>query len=149
MKYRNRAVLRYSYFRHYSMPVPHRKHIASPNRLIVSTSFLRRCINIVITILGIIYRPVFYLKLNWTLQVCPYLTGVTLRLRYEPNRLLLCIGLWRIYINITKTVLDITHRLLFKTACLRLQVEPAQVGPIEATSICLLRQETSSIYWAQ
>jgi hypothetical protein len=34
-----------------------------------------------------------YLKLNLTIQVCLYLTGNTLRLRYEPNRLMLPIGL--------------------------------------------------------
>jgi hypothetical protein len=32
-------------------------------------------------------------KLNSTLYVCPYLTGNTLRHRYEPNRLILSIGL--------------------------------------------------------
>jgi hypothetical protein len=52
-----------------------------------------RFVTTVYTILDIINRPVFYLKLNSTLQVCPYLTGNTLRLRYEPNRLMLFIGL--------------------------------------------------------
>jgi hypothetical protein len=66
-------------------------------------------INVTITIMDIIHRPVFYLKLNSTLQVCPYLTGNTLRLRYEPDRLMLSIGLWRCYINITITVVDIIH----------------------------------------
>jgi hypothetical protein len=32
-----------------------------------------------------IFMSSFYLKLNSTLWVCPYLTGNTLRLRYEPN----------------------------------------------------------------
>jgi hypothetical protein len=45
------------------------------------------------TILGVIHRPVFYLKLDSPLYVCPYLTGNTLRLRYKPNRLMLSIGL--------------------------------------------------------
>jgi hypothetical protein len=54
-------------------------------------------INITITILDIIHRPVFYLELNSTLYVCPYLTGKTLHLRYEPNRLMLSIGLWMVY----------------------------------------------------
>jgi hypothetical protein len=63
-------------------------------------------INITITILDIIHRPVFYLKLNSTLQVCLYLAGNTLRLRYKPNRLMLSIGLWQWYINITITILD-------------------------------------------
>jgi hypothetical protein len=33
-----------------------------------------------------------------------------LRLRYEPNRLMLSISLWRWYINTTITILDIIHR---------------------------------------
>jgi hypothetical protein len=73
-----------------------------------------RCyINTAITILDIIHRPIFYLKLNLTQQVCTALTGNTLRLRYKPSRLLLSIGLWRRYINITITVLDIILRSVF------------------------------------
>jgi hypothetical protein len=54
----------------------------------------------------------------WSLTVSAtkfrsYLTGNTLRLRYELNRLMLSIGLWRRYINITITILDIVHRLVF------------------------------------
>jgi hypothetical protein len=39
----------------------------------------------------------------------------TLRLRYEPNRLMLrvSIGLWRWYINVTITILDIIHYSVF------------------------------------
>jgi hypothetical protein len=75
---------------------------------------LRWCyINITITILDINHRPVFYLKLSSTLYGFPYLTGNTLRLRYEPNRLMLSIGSCRCYINITTTILDIIHRLAF------------------------------------
>jgi hypothetical protein len=70
-------------------------------------------INITITILDIIHRPAFYLKLNSTLYICPYLTGNTLRLRYQPNMLMLSIGLWRWYINIIITILDIIHRPVF------------------------------------
>jgi hypothetical protein len=70
-------------------------------------------INTTITILHIIHCPVFYLKLSSTLQVCPYLTGNTLRLLYEPNRLMLSIGLWQWYINITITIVDIIHRPAF------------------------------------
>jgi hypothetical protein len=47
---------------------------------------------ITITILDIIHRHVFYLKLNSTLQLFPYFTGNTLRLRYGHNRLMLSIG---------------------------------------------------------
>jgi hypothetical protein len=36
-----------------------------------------------------------------------------LLLRYEPNRLMLSTGLWRWYINITITILDIIHRSVF------------------------------------
>jgi hypothetical protein len=45
---------------------------------------------VAITTLGIVRRPVFYLKFNSTLS---YLTGDTLCLRYERNRLMLSIGL--------------------------------------------------------
>jgi hypothetical protein len=71
------------------------------------------CRTLFITILDILRRPVFYLKLNSTLQVCPYPTGNTLRLRYEPNRLMLSIGLWRWYVNITIRILDIIHGPVF------------------------------------
>jgi ABC-type uncharacterized transport system permease subunit len=43
--------------------------------------------------LDIIHRPVFYLKLNSTLYVCLYFSGNTLRRRYEPNKLMLSMGL--------------------------------------------------------
>jgi hypothetical protein len=80
-----------------------------PIRLMLSIG-LRRCyINITITVLDFIHRPVFYLKLNSSLEVCQYLTGNTLRLRYVPIRLMLSIGLRRCYINITITVLDFIH----------------------------------------
>jgi hypothetical protein len=58
--------------------------------------------------------------------------GNTLRLRYEPNRLMLSIGLWRRYINITITILDIIHRPLFHLKYnFRPEVEPSQLGPID------------------
>jgi hypothetical protein len=79
----------------------------------LSTGLWRWYINITITILDIIHCPVFYLKLNSTQYVCPYLTGNTLRLRYEPNRLMLYIGLCRWYSNTTITILDIIHRIMF------------------------------------
>jgi hypothetical protein len=62
-------------------------------------------INTTMTILDINHHPVFYLKLNSTLY--------TLRLRYEPNRLMLSVGLWRRCINITVATLDIIHRPAF------------------------------------
>jgi hypothetical protein len=69
--------------------------------------------NWAITVLYIIHRPVFYLKLNSTVQVCPYLTANTLRLRYESNRLMLSADLWRLYIIISITILDIIHSPVF------------------------------------
>jgi hypothetical protein len=80
------------------LSVPHTKHITSPLRaqqVNAPIVLWRWCSNLTITILYIIRRPVYYLKLNSTLYVCPYLTGNTLRLRYEPNQLILSIGLWR------------------------------------------------------
>jgi hypothetical protein len=68
-----------------------------------------------------------------------YLTGITLRLRHDPNRLMLSIGLWRWYINMTVTILDITHRPEIGF-CLRLQVEPIHMGPIDRASLCLRRR---------
>jgi hypothetical protein len=67
-----------------------------------------------ITILGIIHRPVLYLKLSSD-QLYGFVRNVinTLRLRYEPNRLMLSIGMCRWYINITLTILDIVHRPVF------------------------------------
>jgi hypothetical protein len=56
-----------------------------------------------------IHRPVLFK----TQQVWPYLTGNALRLHYESNRLMLFIGLWRCYINIAITILDIIHRPVF------------------------------------
>jgi hypothetical protein len=76
-----------------------------------SIDLWRWYINILVTIaiLNIIHRPVLYLKLSSTLYVCPYLTRNTLRLRYESNRLMLSVGLWRWYINIMITILDVIH----------------------------------------
>jgi hypothetical protein len=60
---------------------------------------------ITITILDIIHCPVLYSKLNWSVR--------TLRFHYEPDSLMLCIGLLRRYIGITITILDIIHRPVF------------------------------------
>jgi hypothetical protein len=52
------------------LSVPHRKHITSryeSNRLMLSIGLWQWYINITITILDIIHRPDFYLKLNSTL----------------------------------------------------------------------------------
>jgi hypothetical protein len=44
---------------------------------------------------------------------CWYFKGNTLRLRYEPSRLMLSRGLWRRYIDITIAILDNIHRPVF------------------------------------
>jgi hypothetical protein len=127
-----------------------------PNRLMLYIGLWRWYINILvtITILDIIHCPIFYLKLNSTLQVCVYLTGNTLCLRYEPNRLMLYIGLWRWFINIlvTITILDIIHRPIFYFKhfsgtgfCLRLQVETTHLGPMDRAS--LRRQRLALSIW--
>jgi hypothetical protein len=58
---------------------------------------------------------------------------------------MLSIGLWRWYINITITVLDIIHRPVFYLKhnfketgfCLSLQMETTQQGPIYRDSLCV------------
>jgi hypothetical protein len=102
-------------------------------------------IHIIITVLDIIHSLVFYLKLNSTAWVCPYLTGNTLRLHYEPNRLMLYIGLRQLYIIVTVILvtLDITCRPVFYLKqdtsetgfCLRLQVEAFQLGHIDGANL--------------
>jgi hypothetical protein len=69
-----------------------------------SVGLWRRYSNITITILDIIHLSFETELISIGLSV--YLTGNTLRLRYEPNRLMLSIGLWRWYINVTVTILD-------------------------------------------
>jgi hypothetical protein len=72
----------------------------------------------------------------------------------------LSIGLWRWYINITITILDIIHcpvfhlkRIVSETEfCLRLQVEPIPLGPVDWATLCLLvrRQRVALLcvpYW--
>jgi hypothetical protein len=62
-----------------------------------------------------------------------------LRLRYEPNRLMLSMDLQRWYISVIITILDIIHLLVFylkhdvsDTAFwFRPQVEPTLLGPID------------------
>jgi hypothetical protein len=126
------------------LSVPHRNTLRlryEPNRLMLSIGLWRWYINVTITILDIVHRPVFYSKYNSTLLVCPYLTGNTLRLRHEPNRLMLSIGLWRWYIKVTIAILDIIHRRVFYLRrndtetgiCLCLQAEPTQLDPINGT----------------
>jgi hypothetical protein len=79
----------------------------------LSIGLWRWYINMIITIMDIIHRPVFYLDIISTLYICPYITGNTLRLRYKPNRSVLPICLWRGYINITVIILDIFNRSVF------------------------------------
>jgi hypothetical protein len=65
---------------------------------------------------------------------------------------MLSIGLWRWYINITVTILDIIHLPVFlkhnvsETGfCLRLLVETIQFGPIDRASLCLHRSFVQSL----
>jgi hypothetical protein len=75
------------------------------------------------------------------------------RLRYEPNRLMLPIGLRRSYNNTTITILDIIHRLAFYLKrnvsetgfCPRLQVEPTQLGLTDRASLRLRTRATAPI----
>jgi hypothetical protein len=120
-------------------------------------------INITITNLDIIHRPVFYLKHDLSRRslkqrnvnkIYRFVTGNTLRLRYDPNRLMLSIGLWRWYINTNIRIMDIIHKFkkhkLSETGfCFRLQVEPIHLCPIYMASLCFRRQRPKSFYSAQ
>jgi hypothetical protein len=65
---------------------------------------------------------------------------------------MLSVGLWRWYINITITILDIIQRHVFYLKhevaetefCLRIQLDPTQVGPIERASRFHLKTEKES-----
>jgi hypothetical protein len=56
---------------------------------------------------------------------------------------MLFVGLWRWYINITITILDIIHRPVFHLRhddfgtwfCLRLKVEPTEMGPVGRANV--------------
>jgi hypothetical protein len=71
---------------------------------------------------------------------------------------MLSIGLWRWYINIITTILDIIHRPVFYSKYnisdtgffTRLHVEPTQLDPIDWVILCLGPEtETTFIYWTQ
>jgi hypothetical protein len=89
----------------------------------------------------------FKTQLNSTLHVFPHLSGNKLRLRYEPKRLMLSIGLWWCYsyINITVTILGIIQCPVFYLKysvsetgfCLRLQVKSTRLGPMDRASLSL------------
>jgi hypothetical protein len=49
---------------------------------------------------------------------------------------------------IHRFVFYLKHKVLESGFCLRLQVEPTQLGPIEKVSISGQDPETSSFYWA-
>jgi hypothetical protein len=61
------------------------------------------------------------------------------------------VGLWRRYINVTITVLVITHRPVFSLKhnisetglCLHLRVEPTQLCPIDEANLCLWTPATT------
>jgi hypothetical protein len=68
-----------------------------------------------------------------------------LRLRYKPNGVMLSIGLWRWYINITITILNfilcpvlyLKHSVSETGFSLRPQVEPTHLGPIDGATLRL------------
>jgi hypothetical protein len=67
---------------------------------------------------------------------------------------MLSIGLWWWYINITITILHIIHRpvsylkhnILETEFFLRRQVEPTQMGPLEAASLCLWSRDMPQFF---
>jgi hypothetical protein len=99
--------------------------------------------SLTIAILNVIHRLSFIWNSTELYRfVCPYLTRNTLRLLYEPNRLMLTISLWRWYINITIAILNSIHRPVFyfkhgvseTGVCLPLQLEPSSLVPIDRDS---------------
>jgi hypothetical protein len=89
------------------------------------------------TILYIIHRPVFYLEQRLGYGILSPSSGGTYS--FGHNRYIRVIGLWQWCINITIAVLDIIYRPVFylkhgvseTVFCLRLQVEPSQLGTID------------------
>jgi hypothetical protein len=106
----------------------------------LSIGLWRWYINITITILYIIRRPVFYIKLYFIGLSVPHSKHINYH--YKPNRLMPSKGLWWWYFNVTQfwTYQSfILERDISETRlCLRLQVEPTQIGPIERAILCLL-----------
>jgi hypothetical protein len=94
----------------------------------LSIGLWRWYINVTITILDIIHLLTFYLNHDVSYR-CLKQRNVSkiyrfvrtseetyyLRRRYEPNRLMLSIGLWPLYNNVAITVLNIIHRPVFLT----------------------------------
>jgi hypothetical protein len=66
---------------------------------------------------------------------------------------MLCISLWRCYINITIEILNIIHRPVFYLKhsvseagfCPRFQVEPTKLGKTDRDSLCLRTPATTPI----
>jgi hypothetical protein len=66
---------------------------------------------------------------------------------------MLSIGLWWWYINITITILDniqcpasyLKYDFSETAFCLRLQVEPTQLGPVDIASLCLRTQPFGAV----
>jgi hypothetical protein len=83
---------------------------------------------------------VFYWKLDSV--GFPYLIGNILRFPYEPNRLMLPIGLWRWYINVTIAISYVIHSPVFHLKSRRFgdwflspsSVEPNQSGEKDRAS---------------
>jgi hypothetical protein len=102
--------------------VPHRKHIMPPLRAQEVNAIYRfvRMINITITVLDIIHRPVFYLKLNSIGLFVPHRKHITPPLgAQEVNAICRFVRM----INITITVLDIIHRPVFYLKLLLFRIQ--------------------------
>jgi hypothetical protein len=117
----------------------------------LSIGLWRWYINITITILDIIHRPVFYLKLNSTLLglSVPHRKHITSQLRARQVN-----TVYRfVTINVTTINLDTIHRPVFYLKhdisdtgfCLRLQVVPTQLGKIDRASPCIDCQSFQSL----
>jgi hypothetical protein len=85
----------------------------------------------------------------------PYLTGSTLRLCYEPSRLMRSTAFWRWFINITVTIMDIIHRPVFYLKHAMINVRTSQethyVSFRKLDSVSVFRfpeTENKSVDWA-
>jgi hypothetical protein len=98
--------------------------------------------------------------LPWKLCLLGYCLDTELRKRYPGSDLVTCGSIpWKAPTILTKTlsitlkILEIIHRPVFYLKldvmetgfCLRIQVEPVQMGPVNRANICFRTQATTSI----
>jgi hypothetical protein len=89
------------------LSVPHRKHITTPLRA--------QQVNAIYRFVTMVYWYNYHNSGHYPSSCVLFktqLNSVGLRLRYEPSRLMLSIGLWRWCINLTITILDIIFYLI-------------------------------------